>query len=530
MVRGRRPRFARAATFALVSGALAACGAAPSTATGGSTAVAGPTSSDVATAPASGPHLQAAALDGLSVTVDGGTVVALHGGKATVTYGGASSDRYTVGQIYAEGDLNGDGSLDAATMLVDDSAGSGTFSSLLVALGGAGQLTPIPPVQLGDRLVPESLSIQAGTVRVSYLDRTDSSPINELNRRTTETFRLVGSALVEVSRTVEQITTVPLTPPDPAPVTVSPATGATRTGTIRFGQSQSDRFSAVAGQRLDVSLDGSLGLFLRVHDGASTLLPTDQHQVTWSGTLPRSGTWSVDVASATGEPASYQLSLRLSAAPTVPAPTPTASKTPQPVVTPPAPPPVTGRKIAYLTFDDGPSPTYTPQILAVLAKYHAHATFFVIGNQAQRYPSLLRAERAAGNTQGNHTWDHPSLAGMSHAAFNAEVGRTKALLGPSGSTCLRPPYGARDSNTAKYAAELGYRLQFWTIDPRDWSRPGVPAIVHAVVTQVHPGSVILMHDGGGDRSQSVAALNRILAILTAQGWSFPTPVCSQLMR
>jgi peptidoglycan/xylan/chitin deacetylase (PgdA/CDA1 family) len=204
-------------------------------------------------------------------------------------------------------------------------------------------------------------------------------------------------------------------------------------------------------------------------------------------------------------------------------PLPTAEPTPSPVAAKPTPagPP---DNVIYLTFDDGPDPQWTPQVLSILAGYNARATFFVLGRSAQRYPDLIQAEYDAGHTVANHTFDHQSLSGLCREAFFNEVEATKAILGDKSVPCLRPPYGRMDSHTRARAAELGYEIVMWDIDTMDWKRPGVTSIANEVLAKAHPGAVVLMHDGGGDRSQTVEALESILGGLEAQGYRFE-PLC-----
>ena len=188
------------------------------------------------------------------------------------------------------------------------------------------------------------------------------------------------------------------------------------------------------------------------------------------------------------------------------------------------PPSGSARPVVHLTFDDGPQPQWTPQILAVLARYHARATFFVLGQQAQRYPGLIQAIVSGGHTVANHTFSHASLRGIGRDLFVSEVQRTQVVLRGIGTACLRPPYGAIDGAGRGYAAELGYRIVLWDVDPRDWTRPGSALIAAHVLQRVRPGSIVLLHDGGGSRAQTVAALDTILRQLTARGYSF-APVC-----
>lgn len=186
------------------------------------------------------------------------------------------------------------------------------------------------------------------------------------------------------------------------------------------------------------------------------------------------------------------------------------------------------RPIVYLTFDDGPSPAYTPQILAVLSRYGVPATFFELGQQVSSHPGLTRAVRARGHSVQNHTWSHPNLTKVSWQRFAAEVTNTdRAIYGQLGYTprCLRPPYGATNRLTATRAAALGKQLKLWTIDTRDWQRPGAATIVGRALTRVRNGSIILMHDGGGNRSQTVAATATIVRTLKARGYTFGTLWC-----
>ena len=187
-----------------------------------------------------------------------------------------------------------------------------------------------------------------------------------------------------------------------------------------------------------------------------------------------------------------------------------------------------GKPILYLTFDDGPS-KYTQQMLDLLAQYDAQATFFVLGKSAKANPDLIRAMAEGGNYVANHTYGHPSLSGVTQEAFIKEVEGTKEiildialdLLGLDRDVrYLRPPYGATDANTRQYAADLGYAIVLWDVDPQDWRRPGAQVVAGHVIRGAYPGAIILMHDGGGERTQSVAALETALRELSAQGYVF----------
>jgi peptidoglycan/xylan/chitin deacetylase (PgdA/CDA1 family) len=179
-------------------------------------------------------------------------------------------------------------------------------------------------------------------------------------------------------------------------------------------------------------------------------------------------------------------------------------------------------KYVILTFDDGPSP-YTARVLSILHAYGVKATFFELGRNVARYPALTRRVYLAGNSVQNHTWSHTDLRRMSWTTFKSEVVNTdRVIRAQTGYTprCLRPPYGGVDSLTYRRAASLGKTVRLWTVDPRDWSRPGTSVIVRRVLANVRNGSVILLHDGGGDRSQTVSALPTILRTLKARGYAF----------
>jgi peptidoglycan/xylan/chitin deacetylase (PgdA/CDA1 family) len=181
--------------------------------------------------------------------------------------------------------------------------------------------------------------------------------------------------------------------------------------------------------------------------------------------------------------------------------------------------------VLYLTFDDGPNATWTPRILDVLAQYNALATFFILGREAAERPELVQAAADAGHLVGHHTWSHPLLTGLDQAAFEQEIQQTTTALGDLGtlvSPFLRPPYGAVSPDVRTYAEELGLTIVRWNIDSLDWNMRTAEEIAWTVISQAAPGKVVLMHDGGGDRSQTVAALEVILDTLSQQGYVFET--------
>ena len=185
-----------------------------------------------------------------------------------------------------------------------------------------------------------------------------------------------------------------------------------------------------------------------------------------------------------------------------------------------------GEPVVYLTFDDGPHPTWTPRVLEVLARYEVTATFFVLGQNVQAYPKLASRLVEAGHDAENHTFDHASLDKVDRATFIAEVQDTDAAIHAAVGdrvdpiACLRLPYGAFDEQTRALAAELGKTLTLWNVDPQDWRRPGAAQIAEHLVMHARPGAILLMHDGGGERSQTVEALDTVLGELSARGYTF----------
>jgi peptidoglycan/xylan/chitin deacetylase (PgdA/CDA1 family) len=176
-------------------------------------------------------------------------------------------------------------------------------------------------------------------------------------------------------------------------------------------------------------------------------------------------------------------------------------------------------KVIFLTFDDGPDPTWTPEILQILAKHKAKATFFELGQMIHAHPGLREKVLAGGNTIGNHSISHPRLTWVSAARRHHEI-----FDGPK-SHCFRPPYGATNAKVRADIKAAGMIQVLWNVDPRDWTRPGSSAIVHRVLNHAKGRKIVLMHDGGGNRSETVAALDKLLPILKAQGYSFPAMPC-----
>ena len=178
----------------------------------------------------------------------------------------------------------------------------------------------------------------------------------------------------------------------------------------------------------------------------------------------------------------------------------------------------------YFTFDDGPHPVFTPQVLDVLARYEARATFFVVGSLVEIYPGTTQRIIDEGHTIGNHTWNHEDLGGLTREEFDETVGRTQALLGHRGTACLRPPYASMDAFTREWAAEHGLEVHTWDFSPQDWLQPPAETIAQDLVDHARDGAVLLLHDGGGDRTQTVLGLDIALSELAGRGFRFE-PLC-----
>jgi cellulose synthase/poly-beta-1,6-N-acetylglucosamine synthase-like glycosyltransferase/peptidoglycan/xylan/chitin deacetylase (PgdA/CDA1 family) len=188
-----------------------------------------------------------------------------------------------------------------------------------------------------------------------------------------------------------------------------------------------------------------------------------------------------------------------------------------------------GKTIA-LSFDDGPDPRWTPRIAATLRRLHVPATFFVVGSQVVRHADVIRALKAQGFELGNHTFSHSDLAAMPTWERTLQISLTEnAVAGTIGfrPRLIRPPYSstpaAVTSRQHRALAELvrrGYVIALSDFDGEDWRRPGVDAIARAITPRGDSGGIVLLHDGGGDRSETVAALERVVPQLRARGFRF----------
>jgi peptidoglycan/xylan/chitin deacetylase (PgdA/CDA1 family) len=192
-------------------------------------------------------------------------------------------------------------------------------------------------------------------------------------------------------------------------------------------------------------------------------------------------------------------------------------------------------KLLALTYDDGPNPAHTPELLDLLARFDAKATFFLIGKWAELEPELIRRTVAAGHAIGNHTYDHPTMPAHPASRIREELRRCREAVEASGerfdlidgAAMMRPPYGRRRPGTLRTMREEGYVPVTWSITGYDWRRTTTARAITRRCLRSKEGDIILLHDGthldpAGDRSKSVASTEAILEHYTPQGYRFVT--------
>lgn len=181
----------------------------------------------------------------------------------------------------------------------------------------------------------------------------------------------------------------------------------------------------------------------------------------------------------------------------------------------------TSSRVVRLTFDDGPVRGNTARVLDVLRNRRVKATFFVVGRQVRANPGLVRREYREGHSVQNHSYTHADLTTLSNTGIRRELGRTNRAIVDAGVPRpyrFRPPYGATNARVRNVGASLGLTQTLWTVDPRDWSDPPASVVCSRVVSNVQPGSIVLLHDGTG--AHTAKALPCIITKLRARGYSF----------
>jgi polysaccharide deacetylase family sporulation protein PdaB len=190
----------------------------------------------------------------------------------------------------------------------------------------------------------------------------------------------------------------------------------------------------------------------------------------------------------------------------------------------------TDQKVVALTFDDGPNPPYTNQLLDVLNEYHVPATFFLVGRNAEKYPDVVRRIVAEGHQVGNHTYNHVDLLKADRKTIAEEIDKTSSVIEAitgQRPKVVRPPHGFRDAVVIEMMTERNLKVVEWSVSSRDWTNPGADAIVSRTLSKVKNGSVILLHDGDGvagkaPRAQTIEATRQIIRELLQQGYKFVT--------
>lgn len=185
----------------------------------------------------------------------------------------------------------------------------------------------------------------------------------------------------------------------------------------------------------------------------------------------------------------------------------------------------TDEKIVALTFDDGPHPKYTDEILDILEKYEIKATFFVIGKNAESYPEKLKRITKCGHEIGNHTYSHVTAGKTCVSDLSAELQRTHSIVkNITGKDCVlfRPPTGYCNTVAVKSAAEMNYKIIVWTVDTRDWAHTSAENIIKNVKAHISCGSIVLFHDYISPPSPTPAALKELVPYLLNESYRFVT--------
>lgn len=258
-------------------------------------------------------------------------------------------------------------------------------------------------------------------------------------------------------------------------------------------------------------------------DGGNVMEPYDSQVQEQQPTLTMSGQWG-SVGFISQWPITGKIQMRTGKISGETAPGDTVEPLKNAIITNKMIEPANGQKLVALTFDDGPS-EYTQKYLDILAQYNAHATLFELCNNLDYYPDAARAIIAAGNQIGSHTKTHSQLTKLTPADLQSELSETFAKIKnvtQEDTSIVRPPYGDMSEKVWLDSKGLMSVSVLWTQDSKDWSLPGPSKIVANALAGVQPGSIILMHDGGGNRDQDLQALPQILKTLTDQGYKFVT--------
>ncbi|MDE0643973.1 MAG: polysaccharide deacetylase family protein [bacterium] len=272
-------------------------------------------------------------------------------------------------------------------------------------------------------------------------------------------------------------------------------------GTLSPGEKRSYLIEALAYNEYTVTLGAPTGVVLRVGLPDQVVTPPGGGPRRVSFVLPESRLWVLEVESTLTEPVDYELTTGY-----------------RPFGHSPS------GSVVHLTFDDGPHPVHTVEILDVLRRYGARATFFVVGRMVERFPDLLDRILLEGHTVANHTWNHENLTKLSVPDIDQTIGRAQEILGDYATACFRPPYAALNELAAERTEAHGLEVVMWDYSGADWLDVTAEEIADRIVRGAVDGAVILLHDGGGDRSRTVQGLEMALERLSARSVRFE-PVC-----
>ena len=185
----------------------------------------------------------------------------------------------------------------------------------------------------------------------------------------------------------------------------------------------------------------------------------------------------------------------------------------------------TNEKVVALTYDDGPNPPYTNQILDVLKRFQVKATFFVVGKNIEQHPETTRRTISLGHELGNHSFSHEQMISKNMFFIKSEIEKTDQLLrqlGIRSKIHFRAPFGLKRVRLPFILARMRKKNVLWNIDPKDYAASSPEIIVDHILKQIKPGSIILMHDGGGERAITVAATETLIQKLQKKGYQFKT--------
>ncbi|MEG5056776.1 polysaccharide deacetylase family protein [Microcoleus sp. A2-C5] len=190
-------------------------------------------------------------------------------------------------------------------------------------------------------------------------------------------------------------------------------------------------------------------------------------------------------------------------------------------------------KVIALTYDDGPFPPYTNQLLDIFDRYQIKATFFEVGRNIEKHPEIVPMIVARGNELGNHSYSHKDMMFKPQQHLLSEIEKTDKLLQKNGvkqdSINFRPPWGRRFIGLSYMVSQMHKKLIMWDVDSQDYEKThSVQDIANQVINNVRSGSIVVMHDGGGDRSKTVAATEIIVKTLQSKGYEFKT--VSELLK